>query len=68
MSASSINIAVRFTKTYGRILAPGLSALDPYARRSHGGEQSQYRLASFRESSRRLHAGGTGLRINVIVL
>jgi hypothetical protein len=23
-------VAVLFTKTYGRILAPGLSALDPY--------------------------------------
>ena len=23
-------VAVHFTKTYGRILAPGLSALDPY--------------------------------------
>jgi hypothetical protein len=38
------------------------------ARRSHGAQQSQYHLALFRESSRRLHAGATGCRTNLIVL
>ena len=37
------------------------------ARRSHGAEQPQYRLALLRESSRRLHAGATGCRTNLIV-
>jgi hypothetical protein len=61
-------VAVLFTKTYGRVLAPGLSTLDPYLpAESHGEEQSQYRLALFRESSRRL-AGGTGCRMNLIGL
>jgi hypothetical protein len=55
-------VAVLFTKT---ILAPGLSAS---ARRSHRGQQSQYHLELFRESSRRLHAGGTGCRVNLTVL
>jgi hypothetical protein len=43
-------------------------ARSPSARTSHGRERSRYRLALFRESSRRLHAGGNGCPMNLIVL
>ena len=45
-------VAELFIKTYGRILAPGLSAFDPHLPEElTARKQPQYRLALFRESS-----------------
>ena len=62
-------VAVLFNKTYGRILAPGLSALDPHLLEevvTPNPLSTSWRC--FEESSRRLYAGAIGRRLNLTVL
>jgi hypothetical protein len=57
-------VAVLFTKTYGRVLAPGLAALDPRLPPNFSGEAPVHRLAPIRPRTRPIHQRRTHHGLN----